>query len=115
MKLDVQLKDMLATVTDPSSRLAMFAFVNSGVIDALANGSMSATDAIYSFYNADNCLYARKHLKNKLANRLMGHGVQLPDLFDILPAEEAQQAFLHELAAMRLLCLKLIEGSLQAA
>jgi hypothetical protein len=39
----------------------------------------------------------------------MSHGVQLPDLFDLLPADEAHRQFQHELATMRTLCLKLLE------
>ena len=39
----------------------------------------------------------------------MSHGVQLPDLFDCLPTEEAQREFLHELEMIRSLCLKLLE------
>jgi hypothetical protein len=53
-------------------------------------------------------LYVRKHLKQQIADRIMSHGVQLPDLFDCL-AENAQREYLHELALMRALCLKLIE------
>jgi hypothetical protein len=52
----------------------------------------------------------RKSLKDKTADDVMGRGVQLPDLFDCLPAEEARREFLHELAAMRNLCLKLVDG-----
>ena len=37
------------------------------------------------------------------------HGVQLPDLFEALPPEEAQREFQRELAVMRALCLKLVE------
>ena len=39
----------------------------------------------------------------------MSHGVQLPDLYDSLPTEEAQREFLHELEIIRSLCLKLLE------
>ena len=45
----------------------------------------------------------------------MSRGVQLPDLFDALPAEEAQQEYQRELAAMHSLCLKLIEDQRAAA
>ena len=40
---------------------------------------------------------------------VMSRGVQLPDLFESLPAEEAQREFLHELEQMRALCLQLLE------
>jgi hypothetical protein len=38
----------------------------------------------------------------------MSRGVQLPDIFDALPPEAAQQEFLKELALIRSLCLKLL-------
>jgi hypothetical protein len=41
----------------------------------------------------------------------MSHGIQLTDLFDSLPAEEAQREYLHELEMMRSLCLKLLENA----
>ena len=45
----------------------------------------------------------------------MSHGVQLPDLFAILPPEEAHREFHRELATMRTLCLKLLEGKRSVA
>jgi hypothetical protein len=39
----------------------------------------------------------------------MSHGVQLPDLFDCLPADEAQREFFHELETIRSLCLTILE------
>ena len=38
----------------------------------------------------------------------MSRGVQLRDLFDCLPPEEAQRELYHELETMRSLCLKLL-------
>ena len=78
---------------------------------------MSPSDALHRFYHAENCLYVRKHLRNRDANAIMSHGVQLPDLFESLEAEEAQREFLHELEKIRSLCLKLLEktGSFRTA
>ena len=45
-----------------------------------ANGLMSAMDAVRIFFHADNCLYVRTQLKEPTADRIMSHGVQLPDL-----------------------------------
>ena len=116
MKLGVQLRDVIAAAGgEPVDRLAVFAFVSLGVVESLASGSLSATDAIRSFFNADNCLYVRKTLKQTLADRVMSHGVQLADIFDVLPAEDAQREYLHELAAMRSLCIKLLESEHQVA
>ena len=91
-------------------QLEFFALLNLGMVQSLASGMLSATEAIQRFYHADNCLYVRKHLRNREANAVMSHGVQLPDLFDSLSAEEAQREFFHELEVMRSLCLKLLEN-----
>jgi hypothetical protein len=93
----------------PTHQLELFALLNLGIAQSLASGVLSATEAIQRFYHADNCLYVRKHLRSKEANAIMSHGVQLPDLFDCLPAEEAQREFSHELETIRSLCLKLLE------
>ena len=93
----------------PAQQLELFALLNLGIAQSLASGVLSATEAIQRFYHADNCLYVRKHLRSKDANAIMSHGVQLPDLFDCLPAEEAQREFFHELETIRSLCLKLLE------
>ena len=93
----------------PTQQLELFALLNLGIAQSLASGVLSATETIQRFYHADNCLYVRKHLRSKDANAIMSHGVQLPDLFDCLPAEEAQREFFHELETIRYLCLKLLE------
>lgn len=100
---------------DAAHRLAFFAFLNLGFIESLANGLVGAVDAVRQFYHAENCLFVRKTLKDKAADRIMGHGVQLPDLFDALPAEKARREFLHELATMRSLCLGLLEAKRRVA
>ena len=56
---------------------------------------------------AENCLFVRKHLHDRTAAAIMSHGVQLPDVFEVLPREEAQREFQRELATMRALILKL--------
>jgi hypothetical protein len=47
---------------------------------------MSVTDALRLFFHVENCLFVRKNLKEKIADQIMSRGVQLPDLFDALPA-----------------------------
>jgi hypothetical protein len=89
--------------------LELFALLNLGIAQSLASGVLSATEAIQRFYHADNCLYVQKHLRSKEASAIMSHGVQLPDLFDCLPAEEAQREFFHELETIRSLSLQLLE------
>jgi quinol monooxygenase YgiN len=86
-----------------------FAAVTLGVIEALASGSISADVATRLYFDADNCLFVHKYFHDKLADEIMSHGVQLQDLFDALPSNEAQQEFQRELTTMRSLCLQLFE------
>ena len=87
----------------------LFALLNLGLVQSLASGIMSPTEAVEKFYHAENCLYVRKHFRQKAAHTIMSHGVQLPDLFESLPAEEAQREFYRELEVMRSLSLQLLE------
>ena len=112
----MQLKSLLSSSAKTSADLAaLFALLTLGVIESLAQGLLNPTDAIRVFFHADNCLFVRKHLHVKTAENIMSRGLQLSDLFDALPAEEAHRQFQHELAAMRLLCLKLLESKQRAA
>ncbi len=89
-------------------QLHYFALLNLGMVQSLASGVISASEAVQLFYNAENCLYVREHFRNKKANAIMGHGVQLPDLFEVLSVEEASQEFFHELETMQSLCMNLL-------
>ena len=105
----MDLKDLLSGPSETSTPpLTVFTLLNLGLIESLANGVISATDAVRVFFHADNCLFVRKNLHDKRADKIMSHGVQLPDLFSVLPAEEAHLEFHRELATMRSLCLKLL-------
>jgi hypothetical protein len=116
MESAIRLNAILPVASDnPDGRLTIFAVVNLGIIESLANGSLSAKNVVTLFFNAENCLHVRKHLKDKVADKIMSHGVQLPDLFEILPLEEAQRQFLHELNVMKSLCLQLIDKGRVAA
>ena len=106
MRLDELLKEKNL---ESEESVALFAVINLGLVESLVNGVLTASDAVRFFYSGENCLFVRKRLKNKLADQLMSHGVQLPDLFDTLPPEEAFREFQLELAVMRSLCLKLLE------
>jgi hypothetical protein len=92
-----------------SSPAALFALLNLGLIESLANGMLSPDEAVRLFYNAENCLFVGKHLKKKIAAEIMSRATQLPDLFEALPADEALREFQHELATIRSLCLRLLE------
>jgi len=93
---------------DSIHKLRFFALLNLGIIQSLAGGAIGASEAVQLFYNAENCLYVRKHLRNKQANAIMSHGVQLPDLFEALSNKEASREFFHELEKIRSLCMSLL-------
>lgn len=90
-------------------QLEAFAILNLGLLEMLWNGAITATDAVVRFYNAENCLFVRRSMKSELCDEIMSRGIQLPDLFDILPPDESQREFANELAVMKSLCLKLLE------
>ena len=87
----------------------LFALLNLGLVQSLASGVLSPSEAVERFYHAENCLYVQKHFRQKVAHTIMSHGVQLPDLFESLPAEAAQREFYRELEVMRSLSLQLLE------
>src|SRR6266478_4375203 len=98
MNTSMNLETVLsASAKTPAHQLALFALLNLGMIESLANGLVSAADALRVFFHAENCLFVRKRLRKKLADKIMSHGVQLPDLFDALPTEEAHREFQREL------------------
>jgi len=96
-------------------KLALFAWLSLGIVESLVNGLMTATDAVRIFFNAKNSLFVRRDLTERRAEAIMSHGVQLADLFDALPGEQAQQEFQRELAAIRSLCLSILEEKRLAA
>lgn len=112
MKQTVSLESVAGSASDPRSVLALLGL---GVVESLENGLLTATDAVRTFFHAANCLYVRKRLRDKLADGFMSRGVQLPDLFDALPPEEALREFRRELSKMRVLCLDILEQSHVAA
>lgn len=93
---------------EPAGQLTLFALINLGIIESLTQGLIGASDAVPFFFHAENCRFVRNRFQEKLADQIMSHGVQLPDLFEALPAEEAHREFQRELATMRSLCLKLL-------
>ena len=106
---------MRSQAGERDQQVTSFALLCLGIIESLAGGLVSATDALRLFFHAENCLFVRESLKQRLADRIMSHGVQLPDLYIALPAEEAQREFQHELATMRSLWLRLLEEKRIAA
>jgi hypothetical protein len=96
-------------------RLALFAWLNLGILESLMSGVITASDAVRIFFNAENCLYVRQDLMDRTADEIMSHGVQVADLFDILPPDEAQREFERELATIRARCLSLLKEKRLAA
>jgi hypothetical protein len=110
MSDDMNFKTLLgASERTPSQQKTLFALLNLGIVESLANGLIGAADALRLFFHAENCLFVRKQLRDKTADEIMSRGVQLPDLFEALPLDEAQREFQRELTTIRGLCLKLLE------
>ncbi len=93
----------------PEEFLGRFAFFALGVAESVAAGILSASEAVRRFFHAENCLYVRKRVRDRIADDIMSRGVQLADLFDALPADEANRELRRELEAIRQLCLTLLE------
>jgi hypothetical protein len=91
-----------------SQRLTTFAMLNLGIVQAIESKTTTPEEMITHFYSADNCLYVRRSLKNKAADEIMSRGVQLPDVFDVLPASKAQAACSKQLEKIRSLSLGLL-------
>ncbi|NUO81639.1 hypothetical protein HUU05_16330 [candidate division KSB1 bacterium] len=109
MKQNKKARITLSEITGSvNEQLRFFALLNLGVAQALAGGVISAAEAIRLFYNAENCFYVRERFRNKHASAIMSRGVQLPDLFEALPADEASREFLRELEMIRSLCTQLL-------
>ena len=96
-------------------KLALLAWLNLGIIESLGRGHLTPADAIRIFFNGENCLFVRQELGDENADMIMSCGVQLPDLFDVLPADKAQQEFQSELSTMRSLCVNILEAKRLAA
>jgi hypothetical protein len=96
-------------------KLELFALLNLGILESLNHGVMSASDALRAFFHAENGLFVRHQLGNQTADEIMSCGVQLPDLFDVLPPEEAQREFQRELTRLHNLTLNLLEHKLVPA
>ena len=107
-KVDKFRVDLSEISGDSAKQLRYFALLNLGMVQSLASGIISASEAIRLFYNAENCLYVKEHLRNKKADAIMSRGVQLSDLFEVLSAEEASREFFYELEKIRSHCMNLL-------
>ena len=110
-----QIFDLAIIMQRQESPLALFAITSLGIIDSLATGSITPTDATGAFFNGKNVRFVKSKLSDKRASEVMGRGIQLADLFDAMPVEEAHREFQHELQAMKALCRELLEAERVAA
>jgi hypothetical protein len=111
----INLQDLLSQATGQRQQATSFALFCLGAVESLMSGAISSTDSVRLVFHIDNCQFVRETLKDEIADEVMSRGVQLPDLFEALPAEIAQQEYQRELVAMHSLCLKLIGGQQKAA
>jgi hypothetical protein len=111
VELDLKLESMLGgrSTTDRQA-LEAFAVLNLGIIESLRTGTINPDEAVARFYNAANCLYVRRKLKNPVCDEIMSRGVQLPDLFLVLSPSAARRQLSGELNALGRLCLKLLRS-----
>ncbi len=115
MRNVINLKSLLLQTGDREQQITFFTLLCLGIIESLTSGLIGVKDSRSIFFHAENCLFVRKTMKKTIADQIMSHGVQLPDLFDSLPAEEAQREFQRELTKLHSLCLKLLDGKRVAA
>lgn len=101
----------LATITAGQQQpLALFAVTTLGIVESLAAGSLTPNQAVQAFFHGKNIQYVKKKLRDDRATEIMGRGVQLADLFDAMPVEEAHREFQHELHAIKALCYEVLES-----
>jgi hypothetical protein len=96
-----------AEVQEDGGRL-LLPMIVLGILESLENGRLTPSEAVQGFFNAENCEFVEKSIKSKTARDVMARGVQLPDLFEALPREEALQEFQREIAKIRELCLEMV-------
>jgi hypothetical protein len=106
---------MARTPHKAGEQLRVFATIALGVVESLENGVLTAENSVRDFFNAENCLFVKNRLKDKVASEIMGRGVQLPDLFDALPPETAHREFQRELEKIRSLSLRLLQRTKRIA
>jgi hypothetical protein len=111
VQLDLKLESMLGgrSTTDRQA-LDAFAVLNLGIVESLRTGTINADEAVSRFYNAANCLYVHRKLKNPVCDEIMSRGVQLPDLFVVLSPSVARRQYSGELNALGKLCLRLLRS-----
>lgn len=115
-KSQINLRTMIPSPgTDLSGARAAFALIALGVIETIELGLLDTESAIPFFFHADNALFVRKEMRDKLAADVIGRGLQLSDLFTVLEPADANRALREQLAAMRAACRSLLGKAKLAA
>ena len=116
MKRTIWLEPLLNSAgTDEPQQMALFAMVQLGVIQSIQSGLLTPSEAVGFIYHGENCFYIHQHFPDSTADVIMSHGIQLPDLFEVLPPEVAQRELYRELEIIRTLCLQLLDTQPLAA
>jgi len=110
-----QVFDLAKITAGQEEPLALFAVTALGIVESLVAGSLTPTRAIESFFHGENVRFVKSKLGDKRAVQIMGRGIQLADLFDAMPMEEAHREYQHELQAIKTLCNELLEAEKAAA
>ena len=110
-----QVFDLAKITAGQQEPAALFAVTSLGIIDSLVAGSLNSTQAVNAYFHGKNIRFVKAKLGDERAVEIMGRGVQLADLFDSMPVEEAHREFQHELQAMKSLCYELLEAERAAA
>lgn len=93
---------------EKSQKLAVFAGLNLAMLASIDAKGKALSEITAGFYNATNCQYVKRSIKHKEADELMSRGVQLSDLFEVLPRRTAEAELKVEKNAMRAICYKLL-------
>jgi hypothetical protein len=93
---------------EEAQRLAVFAGLNLAMLQSVDSKGQALRDITAGFYNVANCLYVKRSFRQSDADELMSRGVQLADLFDVLPRKQAESELKREKNAMRAICYKLL-------
>jgi hypothetical protein len=96
-------------------RLALFAWLNLGIVESLTKGILKPEEAVRIFFHGDNCLFVRTEFGEETAEEIMSRGVQLNDIFETLATERAEHEFQTELSVMRSLSLSILQSERIAA
>jgi hypothetical protein len=106
----ISLEQMLSAAgLSTGQQRELFALVALGVLESLENKLLTPVEALRVFFTFDNCRFVQMRLQSEPADAVMSHGVQLADLFEVLPDTDASRELVTEISAMRQRCLHLLE------